>query len=66
LRSLFSKGFEALLLEARIAARRAGIGDDVWRDIPRRGVLSRGALTNEDERRPGSRVDFAIFAGINH
>jgi 3-hydroxyisobutyrate dehydrogenase-like beta-hydroxyacid dehydrogenase len=33
LRSVFSKGLEALLLEAQIAARRAGIGDDVWREI---------------------------------
>ena len=33
LRSVFSKGLEALLLEARVAARRAGVGDDVWREI---------------------------------
>jgi 3-hydroxyisobutyrate dehydrogenase-like beta-hydroxyacid dehydrogenase len=33
LRSVFSKGLEALLLEARMAARRAGVGDDVWREI---------------------------------
>lgn len=33
LRSVFSKGLEALLLEARIAAGRAGLGDEVWREI---------------------------------
>jgi 3-hydroxyisobutyrate dehydrogenase-like beta-hydroxyacid dehydrogenase len=33
LRSVFSKGLEALLLEAHVAARRAGVGDDVWREI---------------------------------
>ena len=33
LRSIFSKGMEALLLESMLAARRAGVGDDVWREI---------------------------------
>ena len=33
LRSVFSKGIEALLLESLLAARRAGVGDDVWREI---------------------------------
>ena len=33
LRSVFSKGMEALLLESLIAARRAGVGDDVWQEI---------------------------------
>ena len=33
LRSVFSKGMEALLLESLLAARRAGVGDDVWREI---------------------------------
>lgn len=33
LRSIFSKGVEALLIESLLAARRAGVGDDVWREI---------------------------------
>ncbi len=33
LRSVFSKGLEALLLEAMLAARRADVFDDVWREI---------------------------------
>jgi 3-hydroxyisobutyrate dehydrogenase-like beta-hydroxyacid dehydrogenase len=33
LRSVFSKGMEALLLESLVAARRAGLGEDVWREI---------------------------------
>jgi 3-hydroxyisobutyrate dehydrogenase-like beta-hydroxyacid dehydrogenase len=33
LRSVFSKGIEALLLESLLAARRAGVADDVWREI---------------------------------
>lgn len=33
LRSIVSKGLEALLLEMLIAGRRAGIGQDLWRDI---------------------------------
>ena len=33
LRSVFSKGMEALLLETLLAARRAGVADDVWREI---------------------------------
>jgi 3-hydroxyisobutyrate dehydrogenase-like beta-hydroxyacid dehydrogenase len=33
LRSIFSKGMEALLLESMLAARRAGVGEDVWREI---------------------------------
>ena len=33
LRSVFSKGMEALLLEALLAARRAGVTEDVWREI---------------------------------
>lgn len=33
LRSVFSKGLEALLLEAMLAARRAGVMDDVWQEI---------------------------------
>jgi 3-hydroxyisobutyrate dehydrogenase-like beta-hydroxyacid dehydrogenase len=33
LRSVFSKGMEALLLETLLAAQRAGVADDVWREI---------------------------------
>jgi 3-hydroxyisobutyrate dehydrogenase-like beta-hydroxyacid dehydrogenase len=33
LRSIFSKGVEALLLEARLAARQAGLDSEVWREI---------------------------------
>jgi 3-hydroxyisobutyrate dehydrogenase-like beta-hydroxyacid dehydrogenase len=33
LRSIFSKGIEALLLEAMLAARRADVMDDVWDEI---------------------------------
>jgi 3-hydroxyisobutyrate dehydrogenase-like beta-hydroxyacid dehydrogenase len=33
LRSVFSKGMEALLLESLLAARRAGVEDDIWREI---------------------------------
>ena len=33
LRSVFSKGIEAVLIESLLAARRAGVGDDVWREI---------------------------------
>ena len=33
LRSVFSKGMEALLLETLLAARRAGIQDEVWNEI---------------------------------
>jgi 3-hydroxyisobutyrate dehydrogenase-like beta-hydroxyacid dehydrogenase len=33
LRSIFSKGLEALLLELLIAGRRAGICEDLWADI---------------------------------
>ena len=33
LRSVFSKGMEALLLESLLAARRAGVEEDVWREI---------------------------------
>lgn len=33
LRSIFSKGLEALLLELLIAGRRAGIEKDLWQDI---------------------------------
>ncbi len=33
LRSIFSKGLEALLIEFLIAGKRAGIGDDLWKDI---------------------------------
>ena len=33
LRSVFSKGLEALLLEFLIAAERGGIRDDVWSDV---------------------------------
>jgi 3-hydroxyisobutyrate dehydrogenase-like beta-hydroxyacid dehydrogenase len=33
LRGIFSKGLEALLLELLVAARRAGIEDDLWADI---------------------------------
>jgi len=33
LRSIFSKGLEALLLEFLIAGKRAGIGDDLWKEI---------------------------------
>ena len=33
LRSVFSKGLEALLIESLLAARRAGIEHDMWREI---------------------------------
>ncbi len=33
LRSIFSKGLEALILELLIAGRRAGIEADLWRDV---------------------------------
>lgn len=33
LRSIFSKGLEALMLELMIAGKRAGISEDLWRDI---------------------------------
>jgi 3-hydroxyisobutyrate dehydrogenase-like beta-hydroxyacid dehydrogenase len=33
LRSVFSKGMEALLMESLIAARRAGLADELWREI---------------------------------
>jgi 3-hydroxyisobutyrate dehydrogenase-like beta-hydroxyacid dehydrogenase len=33
LRSVFSKGLEALLVECLLAGRRAGVEDDLWREI---------------------------------
>ena len=33
LRSIFSKGLEAVLVEFLIAARRAGMAEDLWRDV---------------------------------
>ncbi len=33
LRSIFSKGIEALLVECLLAGRRAGVADDLWREI---------------------------------
>jgi 3-hydroxyisobutyrate dehydrogenase-like beta-hydroxyacid dehydrogenase len=33
LRSVFSKGIEALLVESLLAARRAGVQEDLWREI---------------------------------
>lgn len=33
LRSVFSKGVEALLVESLVAARRAGVEDDLWHEI---------------------------------
>jgi 3-hydroxyisobutyrate dehydrogenase len=33
LRSIFSKGIEALLVETLVAARRAGLRDEVWEEI---------------------------------
>ena len=33
LRSVFSKGLEALLVECRLAGRRAGVEEDLWREI---------------------------------
>ena len=33
LRSVFSKGVEALLVECLLAARRAGVEEDLWREI---------------------------------
>ena len=33
MRSIFSKGIEALLVECLLAGRRAGIADDLWREI---------------------------------
>ncbi len=39
LRSIFSKGLEALLLEMLAAARRAGLEQELWRDVV--GFMSR-------------------------
>jgi 3-hydroxyisobutyrate dehydrogenase-like beta-hydroxyacid dehydrogenase len=33
LRSIFSKGIEALLVECLLAGRRAGVAEDLWREI---------------------------------
>lgn len=33
MRSVFSKGLEALLVECLLAARRAGVAEDLWREI---------------------------------
>lgn len=33
LRSVFSKGLEALLIEFMVAGRRAGLQDDLWREV---------------------------------
>jgi 3-hydroxyisobutyrate dehydrogenase-like beta-hydroxyacid dehydrogenase len=33
IRSVFSKGVETILIETLVAARRAGIFDDIWREI---------------------------------
>lgn len=33
LRSIFSKGLEALLIECLLAARRAGVEEEIWREI---------------------------------
>ncbi len=33
LRSVFSKGLEALLLESLVAGKRAGVEDDLWREM---------------------------------
>ncbi|MDQ3026800.1 MAG: NAD(P)-binding domain-containing protein [Pseudomonadota bacterium] len=33
MRSIFSKGLEALLVECLLAGRRVGVGDDLWREI---------------------------------
>jgi 3-hydroxyisobutyrate dehydrogenase-like beta-hydroxyacid dehydrogenase len=33
LRSIFSKGLEALILELLVAGKRAGIEEDLWRDV---------------------------------
>jgi len=33
LRSVFSKGMEALLIECMLAARRAGVAEDLWKEI---------------------------------
>jgi 3-hydroxyisobutyrate dehydrogenase-like beta-hydroxyacid dehydrogenase len=33
LRSIFSKGLEALLLEFLVAGRRAGLQEDLWREV---------------------------------
>lgn len=33
LRSIFSKGLEALLIEFLVAGRRAGLQEDLWRDV---------------------------------
>jgi 3-hydroxyisobutyrate dehydrogenase-like beta-hydroxyacid dehydrogenase len=33
MRSIFSKGLEALLVECLLAGRRAGVGEDLWREI---------------------------------
>jgi 3-hydroxyisobutyrate dehydrogenase-like beta-hydroxyacid dehydrogenase len=40
LRSIFSKGFEAVLVETLVAARRAGLLNEIWEEI--RTTLSKG------------------------
>ncbi len=42
LRSIFSKGIEAVLVETLVAARRAGLLDDIWEEI--RTTLSTGKV----------------------
>src|SRR4029077_18575173 len=42
LRSIFSKGIEAVLVETLVAARRAGLLDEIWEEI--RTTLSTGKV----------------------
>jgi 3-hydroxyisobutyrate dehydrogenase len=42
LRSIFSKGIEAVLVETLVAARRAGLLDEIWKEI--RTTLSAGKV----------------------
>jgi 3-hydroxyisobutyrate dehydrogenase-like beta-hydroxyacid dehydrogenase len=42
LRSIFSKGIEAVLVETLVAARRAGLLDEIWKEI--RTTLSTGKI----------------------
>lgn len=42
IRSVFSKGVETVLIETLVAARRAGIFDDIWREI--RATLAKDGM----------------------
>jgi hypothetical protein len=47
LRSIFSKGIEAVVVETLVAARRAGLLDDIWEEI--RTTLSTGKVEDTFE-----------------